>query len=247
MSKVNRLRAAETGPFAPVAEEARKPRSDGEQSRERLLLAALRLFGERGFSRTSTRDIAQAAGANAAAISYYFGDKAGLYRAALKESSTGLKQGEREAGCDDIGLFEQPHFTLRRSLEAFFAQQMAPLMHGELGQLCLRLWFREMLEPTGMWDEAMNQSVKPAHAALVRILCRHLERALPDDDVHRLAFSIAGLAYQVMITHDLTAAIRPQLVDGAGAMQQWAASLVMYAEAMVAAEQARAKAGKVSP
>jgi hypothetical protein len=30
-------------------------------------------------------------------------------------------------------------------------------------------------------------------------------------------------------------------------MQQWAASLVMYAEAMVAAEQARAKAGKVSP
>ena len=53
------------------ADDARKPRSDGEQSRLRLLEAAMRLFGEQGFSKTSTREIAQKAKtppANAGAI-----------------------------------------------------------------------------------------------------------------------------------------------------------------------------------
>src|SRR4051812_24113332 len=69
----------------PHPDEGRKSRSDGVQSRERLLLSAMRLFAEQGFARTSTREIALAAGTNIASISYYFGDKAGLYRAAFTE------------------------------------------------------------------------------------------------------------------------------------------------------------------
>ena len=63
----------------------RPQRSDGEQSRERLLHAALALFAEHGFAKTSTREIAEAAGTNLAAISYYFGDKAGLLTAVATE------------------------------------------------------------------------------------------------------------------------------------------------------------------
>ena len=43
------------------------------------------LFAQQGFAKTSTREIAEAAGTNIAAISYYFGDKAGLYRAVFFE------------------------------------------------------------------------------------------------------------------------------------------------------------------
>ena len=52
----------------------RNPRSDSEPTRERLLLAALRLFSQQGYARTSVRAIAQEAGANVAAIAYHFGD-----------------------------------------------------------------------------------------------------------------------------------------------------------------------------
>lgn len=45
------------------------------ETRERLLDAAERLFLERGFQQTSTRDITEAAGANLAAVNYHFHSK----------------------------------------------------------------------------------------------------------------------------------------------------------------------------
>ena len=48
------------------------------ETRERLLEAAQRLFLERGFQGTSTRDITEAAGANLAAVNYYFRSKQDL-------------------------------------------------------------------------------------------------------------------------------------------------------------------------
>ena len=56
---------------------AKPLRSDGVEARNRLLDAALALFAEKGFAKTSTREIAAAAQVNIASISYYFGDKEG--------------------------------------------------------------------------------------------------------------------------------------------------------------------------
>lgn len=219
-------------PRAAGAEgEARKQRSDGAHARAHLLHAALRLFSEKGFAKTSIRDIAQAAGANVAAISYYFGDKAGLYRAVFTEPLGSAR--------DDIALYDQPHFTLHQSLEGFFSGFLEPLRQGELVQLCTKLHFREMLEPTGLWAEEIDNGLKPAHEALVKVLCRHLGLAQADDEVHRLAFSITGLAIHMFISREVVDAIRPQLFGMPDALEQWAASLVAYAEAMVAVETAR--------
>lgn len=54
------------------------------QAREALLHAAGQLFAERGFDRTTTREIAEVAGVDAALIARYFGSKTGLYLAALR-------------------------------------------------------------------------------------------------------------------------------------------------------------------
>jgi AcrR family transcriptional regulator len=58
--------------------------SRGEDTRQRLIEAALKIFGESGFEGASTRMLADAAGANLAAIPYHFGSKEGLYRAAAE-------------------------------------------------------------------------------------------------------------------------------------------------------------------
>src|SRR3989344_1490121 len=157
--------------FIPAAQ--RTARSDGEDTRVRLLRAALQLFSERGFAQTSVRAIAEAAGTNVAAIAYHFGDKARLYTATFYE------------------LFE-----------------------------------RECRAP---------------HLALVQVLCRHMGVAAADDDMHRLAFSLAGLVMQMWTQRDPLQAIAPQLA-GSGAVDEWVDRLTGYALSMVQGEIARRQA-----
>ncbi|PZG99983.1 TetR/AcrR family transcriptional regulator [Streptomyces sp. NTH33] len=59
-------------------------RRDAARSRELLLRAAGELFSERGFERTTTRDIGERAGVDPALIARYFGGKTQLYVAALQ-------------------------------------------------------------------------------------------------------------------------------------------------------------------
>jgi AcrR family transcriptional regulator len=56
----------------------------GEETRARIIAAALKLFGEHGFEGASTRDIAKNAGVNAPALQYYFDNKEGVYFACVE-------------------------------------------------------------------------------------------------------------------------------------------------------------------
>jgi len=58
-------------------------RKDGEETKNRILVAAAEMFAKNGFLKTTNADIAAACGGiNAALISYYFTDKATLYKEA---------------------------------------------------------------------------------------------------------------------------------------------------------------------
>ena len=211
---------------------ATKPlRSDGFEARNRLLDAALALFAEKGFAKTSTREIALAAQVNIASISYYFGDKQGLYKAVFTDprSNPGVTP-------DLIDDATQP---LRWSLNNLMRSFVEPLKQDHLLQQCMKLHFREMLEPTGVWQNEVESNIKPAHAALVSALCRHLGLAKADDDIHTLAFSISGLGVMLHIGCDVVTAIRPQLVASHAALDRYSDRLVAYAMALTEAEAQR--------
>lgn len=214
-----------------MAARTRPQRSDGEQSRERLLHAALELFADQGFAKTSTREIAEAAGTNVAAISYYFGDKAGLYRAAFREP-----QGAPE---DAIARFADPALPLGGALAAFYAGFLEPMRHGDLARQSLKLHVREMLEPTGLWDEEIQQGIKPMHDALVGVLMRHLGLAAPDDDLQRLAICVASLGVHQHVGCDVAEQLAPGLYNPPDGFERWSAMLVQSALAMVEAERRR--------
>jgi len=65
-------------------------RASGRETRQKLISAALDLFGRIGFEATSTRAIAQAAGANIGSIKYHFGGKEGLYAAVAEHIAEGI-------------------------------------------------------------------------------------------------------------------------------------------------------------
>jgi AcrR family transcriptional regulator len=212
-------------------------RSDGAEARNRLLDASMRLFAENGFSKTSTRDIAEAAQVNISAISYYFGDKAGLYRAVFIDPRTNPDI--------DTSVFDNPDTALRDALKHLLGSMVEPLKMGDLMQCCAKLHFREMLEPTGVWLEEIDRVIKPTHMGLVRLLSRHLGLNAADnadDDVHRLAFSMVGLAVTLMISTDPIQALRPSLTANAVAIDTYTERLADYAMAMFQAEKLRRSA-----
>lgn len=226
-------------PETPSTPAGKALRSDGQEARQRLLDAALKLFADQGFAKTSTREIAQAAQVNIAAISYYFGDKAGLYRAVWLDPR-----------CNpDItpSDFDGVDLSLPEALGGLLRGFVAPLKEGKRIHQCMRLHFREMLEPTGIWQEEIENNIKPNHTALVEMICRHLGLADADDDIHRLCFSITGLGVMLQLGGDLFSAIRPQLVASHDALDQYGERLVTYALAMVQAESQRRNIPQPNP
>lgn len=215
----------------PQAAASRATRSDGAEARSRLLYAALALFAEKGFAKTSTREIAAAAGTNIASISYYFGDKAGLYAATFTEPMGGAMP-------DFIAMYEAPGLPIAEALRIFMAGYLEPLKHGDIVRQCMRLHLREMLEPSSQWATEVERDIKAPHQAMVRLLARHLG-ARVDDDIHRLAFAVIGLAMQPYVTRDFIDAIRPGLLRGPRAVDQWAERLAGMALALVGAERSR--------
>lgn len=208
-------------------------RADGEESRKRIIMTALKLFAEHGFARTSTRQIAKEASVNISAIAYYFGDKAGLYRVVFTEPLG--------SPVDDISLFDGKDLTLEQALSGLFQGFMRPLKQGDLAQLCIRLHMREMIEPTGLWEEEIDNSIAPYHEALLTVLQRHLQVTAIDDDLHRLAFSIVALVVHLYSGRDVIERIAPQLTNNHEALDILKDRLVMFAVAMVRAETERRK------
>lgn len=72
---------------------ARRTKEDAIATRNSLIDAAERVFGEKGVSRASLSDIAQAAGATRGAIYWHFKDKVDLFGAMMDRVTLPLEQG----------------------------------------------------------------------------------------------------------------------------------------------------------
>ena len=201
------------------------------QARQRLIHAALRLFAEVGFARASTRAICEAAGVNLSAIRYYFGDKFGLYRAAFHEP-IGSDGSPQRCLPDDSTLSPE-------TLRAFFRKFLAPLKQGADVQRVMQLHFREMVEPTGVWQQTIEREFKPEHRSFAQMLAREFGLAEPDVDVHRLVFAIIGMGVHFFVGQPVIAQIQAQVLADADAVDVLADRLAGYALGMIEAERRR--------
>jgi Transcriptional regulator len=210
----------------PVHSEA-----DTNNTRSRLVLTALRLFAEKGYEAASTREICEAAGANISAIRYYFGDKAGLYRAAFTEP-----MGDLPCGADLSAYADLP---LSQALGRFFSEFLEPLKRDEEVGLVMKLHFREMIEPTGAWQREIDAEIKPQHTALMSLLKTHLGLQRSDADIQRLSFAIIGMAVYFYVGQDVVTAIAPQLLSTPKNIDTLAERLADYATCMIEGEARR--------
>ena len=134
-------------------------------TRQRLLESACDLFAEKGFAKTSNKDICDRAGANIAAVNYYFGSKQNLYAEAWRKAF----QDTLKAHPPDGGVPEDapPDERLRGRIRA--------LIRGTADQInkSFLIVHKEMASPTALLGEVMRECIQPLReetAGLVREL-----------------------------------------------------------------------------
>lgn len=140
-----------------------------QETRDRLLEAATRLFGERGFDHVTVRDICSAAGANLAAVNYYFRDKSGLYQEVIQRIAGFINRMSETA--HDAGPGKSPEERLRHYIRTFLRHLLSEgveCWHG-------RLMAREMADPTPALDIIFEQAIRPnsarVHKLVSEIMC----------------------------------------------------------------------------
>jgi AcrR family transcriptional regulator len=225
-------------PRAPARKTAARsePLPDrGAFAREQLIAHGARIFATKGYAAASTREICQAAGANVAAIHYYFGDKEGLYRAILTEPINAI------AG--QFGAFADPSLTfaeaIRRVLQPFVAMALDEEAHSPHVQ---RLHLREALEPSAVFREIVTQVIVPQHDALAGLLARHCGLAHPDAGIHQLAFALIAMANDYCMSREFMKMLAPEVLARDDAVRRIVDHLVGYSGALLDHEMALRRA-----
>lgn len=203
----------------------------GVRSRERLIEEATRIFAEKGFAKASTREICQAAGANVAAIHYYFGDKAGLYRAVLLRPLEEVQLA--------FAQFDSPELSLDQALYRLMGALLCPWGLDEKATWIMRLHLREMVEPTHDYKDVVAQQILPHHHALVDLLARHVGATEPDEALQQLAFALVAMVHDYGLSRDFMNILAPGLLQGAKALETVLERLVGYGVALVSHERER--------
>ncbi len=197
-------------------------------TRQRLLIEARRAFAEKGFERASTREICRAAKTQVGLIAYYFGDKAGLYREILVEPLAAMMQALPQAD-ERMPLESWLRSYYRAFLEPLVSQDRAP-------RELMRIFGREISDPTPVFERAHAEYVLPQHQALAAMLARCVGACAVDPQIHQLTLAIAALVHDYWVSGDHIEALAPGLFKDGAAFDHALDRLVAYGLALVRCE-----------
>lgn len=128
----------------------------GPQTRKQILDASLRLFSERGFARTTVRDIARAAGITDAAIYYHFQSKRDLLEALVEERGIVSSLQELERTAADLPLQQNLLWMTRRAINIMDDNRnflRLIIMEGLGGGESAREQYHRLLD---LWESALT-------------------------------------------------------------------------------------------
>jgi AcrR family transcriptional regulator len=124
-------------------QKAIRPGDEGNATtRQRLVEVAGQIFAEKGFERTTSKEITERAGANVAAVNYHFRGIEGLYAAVLEEAGSMLVRS------DDMKVAVDEQLDPKAKLEAFLGPFIQVLLGPAASSWRLRVIVRELTSPT---------------------------------------------------------------------------------------------------
>ena len=163
---------------------------ESKDTRQRLLESAVDVFAEQGFHQATVHEICKGAGANIAAVNYYFGSKENLYAEAWQKAvRDSLAAHPPDGGVPPDAAAEQ---RLRGRIaglvgRGFDQDSKEPFfMHHELAQ------------PTGLLERLVRETMRPMREQTESVIRELLGPGVPEREVGYCAMSVHSQCFEVI-------------------------------------------------
>jgi AcrR family transcriptional regulator len=179
----------------------KKQRTDGQETRQRLLAAASEVFAEKGFWETTNADICERAKANTAAVNYHFSSKEDLYVEAWKYSfGRSVSTYPPDGGVAPESPAQE---RLYGKILSFMQRIADPTTHD------LEIIHKEMASPTGLLTDTIQKAIEPLDQSFKSIIRELLGDNVSRQDVCFCQMSIMGQCFGPML-HLRRARVSPE-------------------------------------
>lgn len=167
----------------------------GEETRTRIIAAALEVFGAHGFGGASTRMLAEKAGVTLPALHYYFDSKEGVYLACAEHIAERMQAhlGAAMRLIEETLARAQPSPAQLLETLLGFLDEFADLFLGghELEKWVLFI-IREQAQPTRAFDILFERMMRRVVAACTALIARLLDRPESDKEVRVRTLALIG-------------------------------------------------------
>lgn len=173
---------------------AHPSRMSGDERRSQILSVAITLFSQKGFSGTTTKEIARAAGVSEAIIFRHFATKSELYRAILdfKACEGGMKSPPWENDAvEKRALEEKDDFTV------FYNLALNAIRHQQEDIEFMRLLFHSALDEHELSEIFYEQFLAP----LYEFLSAYIGQRQADGAMREIEPRVVVRAFLGMIIH----------------------------------------------
>ena len=171
-----------------------RSRTDGVETRKRILNAACEVFAERGYHVATVAGICRKAGANSAAINYHFKDKESLYVEVWRQAA----REAMELYPIDGGVPSSA--SVRERLRGFLVALLKRMTdRGRLGMFH-RLRMMEMANPTGLIDRVRWQAIRPMRDYIHALLQELLGPEVTEQELNYCELSLVGPCLMAQMT-----------------------------------------------
>jgi AcrR family transcriptional regulator len=177
--------------------------SAADPTRAKLLEAAGHVFAENGFHGATVREICSLAGANVAAVNYYFGDKAELYEEVLRLAISHAPDADLRKALAGMA----PEEALRRFVRHMIGRLLSP----SRPSWALRIMAHEMVQPTAALDHVIDEIIAPNYLMLRTLIGKMIGRSPDHEKTRFCTHSVIGQVIHYMHAKPVLARLWPQL------------------------------------
>ena len=167
-----------------MSKSAEKPQDDS--TKNRLLLAAGEVFALHGSHRATIQTICEKAGANIAAVNYYFASKENLYLETLKFG----RRLSRHLMPEDVDHLASGDPLV--ALRSFVRSSLESLLDESRPEWYFRMLSLEQFEPSPALERYIHDVIEPWRSRLIAVIELLGDRKLSPGELNLVVSSIAG-------------------------------------------------------